>query len=304
MHQPRTAWPELTRVSHVVAYEHLLKAHSRVSEREFSRASEVPFSTCARWWRCFRQEGPRGLKDRSHRPQHSPRALPSVVLDIIRRVQHELGFGFRRLHAYLHQAGQISCSSSSVYRMLQRAGALVAHTRRPKPNWQRYAKELPGERAQMDLKYLPDGRYQCTLIDDCSRTLAATVLTGRTMADVVAALPRLLAAMPAPIQTLQTDNGSEFQSDFSAALAVRGIRHAHIRPCAPHLNGKVERVQRTCQEELWDGVLPGSVADWERQLQAYLRFYNQHRLHAALDYQTPARYAALRLPDLSLAHLS
>ncbi len=28
----------------------------------------------------------------------------------------------------------------------------------------------------MDLKYLPQGRYQLTLVDDCSRSLAATVL--------------------------------------------------------------------------------------------------------------------------------
>ena len=41
------------------------------------------------------------------------------------------------------------------------------------------------------------------------------------------------------------------------------------RPRQPHLNGKVERVQRTIAEEYWDGVtsLPGSA--WEKGLQAY-----------------------------------
>lgn len=251
MHQPRTAWPETTRASQVVAYEHLLKQYPRLSEGEFRRASAVPVSTVARWWRRFRRDGPHGLKDHRRRPQHSPRALPSAVLDIIRRVQHALGFGYRRLHAHLTAAGPLACSPSSVYRVRKRAGSLVTHRRRPKPNWPRSAKETPGERAQMDLKYLPEGRCQGTLIDDWSRTLAATVLTGRTLADVVAALPRLLAARPAPIQTRQTDNGSEFQSDFPAALTTQGSRHVHIRPRCPHRNGKVERVQRTCQEELF-----------------------------------------------------
>jgi hypothetical protein len=117
------------------------------------------------------------MADRSHRPHHSPKALPGHVLDIIRGAHLKLGLGVRRLHDYLKKAGLISCSLSSVYRVLRRAGALVPHPRRPKPYWLRYSKALPGERAQMDLMYLPEGRYQLTLIDDCSRLLAATVLT-------------------------------------------------------------------------------------------------------------------------------
>lgn len=137
--------------------------------------------------------------------------------------------------------------------------------------WNRYAQHLPGERAQMDLKYLPSGRYQCTLIDDCSRFLAATVLTGRTMQDVCAALPVLLDRMPVPIQCLQTDNGSEFQSEFTATLTARGIRHVHTRP---RPNGKVEQVQHPCAEAFWDGVTSTALAAWEADLQAYVHLYN------------------------------
>jgi transposase InsO family protein len=93
-------------------------------------------------------------------------------LDIVRQVRRQLGLGVRRLHAYLTQAGLISCSLSSVYRVL--------HLRKPRLVWTRYAKPLPEERAQMDLMYLPEGRCQLPLVDDCSRPLAATVLTQRT----------------------------------------------------------------------------------------------------------------------------
>ena len=143
----------------------------------------------------------------------------------------------------------------------------------------------------MDLKYLPQGRFQLTLVDDCSRFLAATVLERRTTAAVCRALPRLLKTIPFPLRCIQTDNGSEFGRDLTVLLRRLGIRHARIRPRGPHLNRKVERVQRTVQEEFWDGIGPGPLEEWERFLQGYVRFYNRHRQHSALGYATPILYA-------------
>jgi hypothetical protein len=93
---------------------------------------------------------------------------------IIRQAHRQLGLGVRRLHAHLTQAGLISCSLSSVYRVLKRAAALVLRPRKPKPLWTPNAKTVPWEPGQVDLKYLPEGRYQLTLVDDCSPLLAAT----------------------------------------------------------------------------------------------------------------------------------
>jgi hypothetical protein len=63
-------------------------------------------------------------------------------------------------------------------------------------------------------------------------------------------------------------------------------------------------VQRTVQEEHWDGVLPGMVEAWERGLQAYVRFYNAKRLHSALGFSTPLLYAVNRLPQTQISHIS
>jgi transposase InsO family protein len=227
------------------------------------------------------------------------------VLDIIRQAHRQLGVGVRRLYAALRQAGRITCSLSSLYRVLRRCGALVRRPRKPKPVWTRYAKALPGERAQMDIKYLPENRFQLTLVDDCSRYLVATVLERRTMAAVCGALPRLLRALPFPPRCIQTDNGGEFGQDFTRLLGRLKTRHTRIRPRTPHLNGKVERVQRTVQEEFWDGVLSGALAEWERQLQDYGRYYNHERRHSALAYSPPALYAAQRLPrPARMSHIS
>jgi len=304
MHKARTSWPVETRAAYIASFEYARRQYPRLSARAFCQAGEVPYTTFSRWWDAWRRRDKKALVDRPRRPHHFPKALPGHVLDIIRKAHLQLGLGVKRLHAYLKKAGLISCSLSSVYRVLRRAGALVRRPRRPKPDWQRYSKALPGERAQMDLLYLPEGRYQLTLIDDCSRVLAATVLTRRTSAAVCEVLPRLLGSIPFPLRCIQTDNGSEFARAFSQVLAKQGIRHVRIRPRTPHLNGKVERVQRTMREEHWDGVVKGSVEDWERRLGAYVRFYNTKRLHSALGFSTPLMYALERLPQAHIYHIS
>ena len=304
MHKTGTPWPVPTRVRYIVAFEELRRQYPRLSARRFCQATEVPYATFARWWAAWRREGKRALLDRSRRPRRRPNALEGQVLDIIRQVHHQLGLGVRRLHAYLTRAGLISCSLSSVYRVLKRAGALIHRPRKPKPVWTRYAKALPGERGQMDLMYLPEGRYQLTLVDDCSRLLSATVLTRRTTAAVCAVLPRLLRAFPFPLRCIQTDNGPEFGRSLTLLLQRFGVRHVRIRPRSPHLNGKVERAQRTVREEYWDGVGSGPVEEWERTLQDYLRFYNRKRLHSALGYTAPMTYALQRLPRARISHVS
>lgn len=305
MHKVRTAWPVATRVQYIVAFEDCCRRWPGLSARRFCAVAEIPYSTFARWWARWQRQGNRALLNRSRRPRHCPSALRGRVLDVIRQGHRQLAVGVRRLHAQLSQAKLITCSLSSVYRVLHRCGALMRRPRKPKPIWIRYSKAIPGERAQMDLKYLPQGRFQLTLVDDCSRFLAATVLERRTTAAVCRALPGLLKTLPFPLRCLQTDNGSEFGRDLTRLLHRLGIRHTHIRPRCPHLNGKVERVQRTVQEEFWDGIGPGPIEDWECFLQHYVRFYNCTRPHSALDYTTPMKYALQRLPQQArVSHVS
>ena len=58
--------------------------------------------------------------------------------------------------------------------------------------------------------------------------------------------------MPFPLQRVQTDRGGEFFAyEVQDRLRDRRIKFRPIRPRSPHLNGKVERVQRTALEEFW-----------------------------------------------------
>jgi hypothetical protein len=63
--------------------------------------------------------------------------------------------------------------------------------------------------------------------------------------------------MPFAIQRLQTDGGTEFfAEDVQRRLMAEAIGFRPVPPRSPHLNGKVERVQRTVLEEFWPTVMP------------------------------------------------
>ena len=84
-----------------------------------------------------------------------------------------------------------------------------------------------------------------------------------------------------PIQRIQTDRGSEF---FAYAVQVRfmeyGIKFRPIRPGAPHLNGKVERSQKTDKIEFY-AMQNLDAPELEDRLAEWQFHYNRRRPHGA-----------------------
>lgn len=92
------------------------------------------------------------------------------------------------------------------------------------------------------------------------------------------------------IDVIQTDNGSEFGSQFHWHVLDRGIQHVYIKPATPRLNGKVERSHRIDAEEFYrllDGQLIDDTDLFNQRLTEWENYYNFDRPHGALDGQTP-----------------
>lgn len=105
-------------------------------------------------------------------------------------------------------------------------------------------------------------------------------------------LKRFQAVYPLAIHSVQTDNGSEFLGEFVKVLAQYHIPHRFTYPRCPKINGRIERFQRSLQEEFVDAYedLFGDGSALCTQLAAYLVFYNAQRPHQALNFQTPIQF--------------
>jgi transposase InsO family protein len=91
--------------------------------------------------------------------------------------------------------------------------------------------------------------------------------------------------------------GEFFAYEVQDQLRKRRIKFRPNRPRAPHLNGKVERVQRTALEEFWPTVDPEDP-DLAARLEEWRTFSNHHRPHGALGGSTPSERIEQLVPTI------
>ena len=244
--------------------------------------------TFYRWLRRYEEKGLEGLRNKSHRPHHSPNATSAEVVGKIIYLRQNYHFGPSKI------------SKSGVWRILERLelNRLPASQKHKtyQKRWKRYEKPKPGHAVQVDVKFItPVGGagkrfYQFTAIDDCTRLRVLRVYPRCNQKTAIQFLDYLLAKLPFRVDVIQTDNGAEFQSQFHYHVLDRGIRHVYIKPATPRLNGKVERSHRIDEEEFYrmlDGMVIDDTDLFNDKLQEWEDFYNFNRPHGGLDGQTP-----------------
>lgn len=139
-----------------------------------------------------------------------------------------------------------------------------------------------------------DKFYPFTAVDDCTRLRSCGSTYTTTKRPAIQFVDYVLSQPPFAVETIQTDNGTEFQSAFHWHVLDQGINHTYIKPRTPRLNVKVERSHRMDAEtfyRLLDGVVIDEVNIFNAKLKEWQDYYN-HRPHSGLNGQTP--YERLR----------
>lgn len=282
--------------------------------REACRLMDVHPSTYYRWRGPVLRSGLEMLRPRERRPPRMPNQASQLVeARVVAFSLGHPGLGPRRISATLAQErwGGIVLSPNGVWRILRRHGlsrrisrlSLVAGYAAPPgpepiaPPVERHLEvDHPGELVGFDCFHVgrlsgTAGRvWQYTAIDLATSFTWAELATTplNPSARRTSALARRVAADLAAhgwrLERVLTDNGSEFRSaEFGATVAALGASQTFIRPGRPTTNGAVERVQRTILEECWRPSFARSLVPkmggLVRDLEAYLRFYNEERAH-------------------------
>jgi putative transposase len=214
-------------------------------------------------------------------------------------------YGTRKMTAWLKTLGY-AVNRKRVTRLLRTMGLDVVV---PKPRLSIPAQEQPRypyllrgltiERSNQvwstDITYIRLQRgflYLVAVLDWFSRyVLSWEVSITLDTSFCVAALDRALQV--ATPEIFNTDQGVQFMShDFTKRLEAAHIRISRDGRGRAFDNIFVERLWRTVKYEEVYIKDYDSVATATRNLKEYFEFYNQQRLHQALDYQTPAHVYA------------
>ena len=263
--------------------------------------------TFYKWLQRYEADGEDGLRDRSRRPKVSPNATHVDIVGKIIYLRKNYHFGPEKIAMYLARYHDVTISKSGVWRILKRLDMSRLPTsqryKRLDKRYKRYEKQLPGHQVQIDVKFIqpitgvtPRKRYyQFTAIDDCTRLRVLRIYPKLNQKTAIEFVDYVLQRLPFPVQVIQTDNGSEFQSAFHYHVLDKGVGHHYIKPRTPRLNGKVERSHRIDAEEFYrmlDGVVIDDAHVFNNKLQEWEDYYNYDRPHGALAGQTP--YERLR----------
>ena len=245
--------------------------------------------TLRKWVRRFEKEGQDGLQDRSKKPLHSPnRKITEQLEQQILELRKSRNLGARRIQAELIRLHNIRLSLESIHKVLKKRNAPPIRKLKRKKQFKRYEREIPGDRVQVDTCKIGPGIYQYTAVDDCTRWRVLELYTRRNGQNTLDFIEVMVEQFPFPIQRMQTDRGREFFAfDVQKKLMEYCIKFRPNKPKSPHLNGKVERSQKTDLEEFY---ALEELTDFEKlkeELKVWQFFYNWHRPHGALGGKSP-----------------
>ncbi len=209
-------------------------------------------------------------------------------------------FGYRRIHALLRREG-VEANHKRVFRLYQEAGLAVRRRRkRHGVAVEREKLELPSRPNEVwSMDFVSDalagGRRikALTIVDDFTKESVDIVadhgISGQYVTRVLDRAVRF-RGLPAAIRT---DQGPEFTGHALDQWAYRnGVQLKLIQPGKPTQNAYIEsfngRFRDECLNEHWFT----SLAEARILIAAWRRDYNENRPHSALDYQTPAEFAA------------
>ena len=238
------------------------------------------------------------LKNKSRRPHRHPNQHTEEEIKMIKNYKYKnKETGIVVLWVKLRRAGYTR-SITSLYRVMQRIGIYQKTPSKKKEYEAKPYEEMkyPGERVQIDVKYVPaksltkevkekEGRYyQYTAIDEYTRQRVLWASKEHSTYASTEFLKIIKKKFKYKIECIQTDNGTEFTNRlttyrekktlFEKALEEAGIRHKLIKPKTPRHNGKVERSHRKDQERFYYNKIFCSFEDFKNRSKYWEKEYN------------------------------
>ncbi len=149
------------------------------------------------------------------------------------------------------------------------------------------------------------------LVDDHSRfIIGLRVLPSPSTQPILDWLRDCFELCGLPLE-LMSDNGAPFVvwmpgvlTLFGKTLADLRVKHIRTQVNSPWTNGKIERFWGVLQSELLDRELFATPEDADAALLGFALYYNYHRLHGQLDWQTPAeRWDGSPFTDRGFEHV-
>lgn len=278
---------------------------AKIGIESFTRICQrfgISRQTGYKWLKREREEGQKGLEERSRKPKKSPsQSPPEVEAEVLRiRDEHPV-WGGRKIRKIMEREGKVRVpSASTITAILRRNDKLDPEESRKREAFIRFEYEQPNQLWQMDFKgqfRLLDGQYchPLTLVDDHSRFVVGLKACADERAlTVQKQLSRVFEQYGLPERILM-DNGAPWGDERDSPFTILttwlmqlGIGVIHSRAYHPQTNGKNERFNRTLLEEVIAKQAFENLDEAQAFFDQWSTVYNTYRPHEALNLEVPS----------------
>lgn len=254
----------------------------------------------------------------SRKPRTNPLEFSEETIKLIIKLRKRTKRGAEYIWFELRNKYSIYVSVTGVYKVLKRNGLIQERKYKRKENKTYEApKYLPGEKVQIDLKYvkLVDdiakklGKkyrwvYQYTAIDVATGIKFKMIHESRDTQASMDFLSRVRLFYPFPIKVIQTDNGFEFTwrlhpeitktHPFTLQCQLYGYEHKLIAPAYPRANSHVERTHRIDEEEVYRRRTFTSLMQLTKINLTSLRYFNEKRPQKTKHFLSPLKFGIIK----------
>jgi putative transposase len=246
---------------------------------------------------------PRSSQRYAGRKAHRDRRLAERMVELSRENPR---YGYRRVWALLRREGW-PVNKKRVHRLWRQEGLKVPEKQRKRRRLLLLGESQNGctrRRAEhkdhvwsydfvMDLT--EDGRRlkMMPVVDEYTREcLSIDVERSITAEDVVDTLASLFRSRGEPA-FIRSDNGPEFIAKaVKQWLDLSGVKTLYIEPGSPWENAYSETFISRFSDEVLKREVFTNLLEAKVLIEDYRSYYNHHRPHSALGYQTPAEFVA------------
>lgn len=224
-----------------------------------------------------------GLGPNEYRPKrmHPETKIKGSVRSVIEEAKAQYNYGPLKMRIYMKKELGVDISTTAIYKFFKKHRLIRKPQKRMpwyRPMKRRLKVKRPGQNVQLDVKYVPSSRgewlYQYRFSDVLTNMQYATDCLDRSGETTIHAFKEAKTFFPFDITGIQTDNGGEFRGTFSEYLKSKRIIHRFIPKRSAPWNGKVERANRSVDDEYY----LNKTKPW-KSLSEYVHWYNTKRIH-------------------------
>lgn len=259
--------------------------------------------TFYKWLKIYKSQGGtvESLSNRSRRPHSNPCATPEHIIQRLKTLREQTGFGQKRLQLYLSVWYGIEIAENTIWKILKRSGVDMKGTKKKRRTIKPNEPFFPGDRIVIFVKKFEHPiagmwSYYYDAVDECTHLRVGKIYNRHSTLSALDFVQFIITAFPFPLRYIHTPLDNAFTSvahsrskthAFTQNLRKLGIKH-HIPTRRQFNSQKYHEWQKTFDaKEAFLKQPFNSITEAEQAIHEFLRDYNNNHPRVEKQHTTP-----------------